>query len=122
MKIPLTIKPQKYYDTETGKPIGEEYWILDADGHEIACMDEEKDARRIAGAVNTTGDLDIEYIEKMEIRNEPSELRYTLQLCEEWFFDNHPLAVLPGTKGPVLVEIRNALTTGKAPSDPADAA
>jgi len=62
--MPLTVKPQKYYDADSGKPIGEEYWVLDADGQEVCCMDEEEEARRIVAAVNACEGIPTELLEQ----------------------------------------------------------
>jgi len=68
MKMPLTVKPQKYYDADSGKPIGEEYWVLDADGQEVCCMDEEEEARRIVAAVNACEGIDTETLEELVVQ------------------------------------------------------
>lgn len=179
MKIPLRIKETLYHDSETGKPVGSEYWVFDDAAEELFVINDNEDAaRRIVAAVNacegiTTEALefaaaenikldfvgraariteietsipkvnarllealkgvcnrlgwdndDLDYIEYIRTARaaideaeqyEPAEPTHpdnlcdVLRLCEQWFFNNHPLAVLPGTKMPVLVEIRNAL-------------
>ena len=178
MKIPLRIKETLYHDSETGKPVGSEYWVFDDAAEELFVINDDEDAaRRIVAAVNACEGIDTESLETIQTINignyfnlkrktvaeldrlrqknaellealkgvcdnmgwdddtldhieyvraaraaiaeaeqhEPAEpthpdnLRDVLGLCEQWFYNNHPLAVLPGTKMPVLVEIRNAL-------------
>ena len=45
---PWTVKEQLYYDNETGKPIGTDYWVLGKNGEELACCDSQEDAQLIA--------------------------------------------------------------------------
>ncbi len=196
MKIPLRIKETLYHDSETGKPVGSEYWVFDDAAEELFVINDDEDAaRRIVAAVNACEGITTETLEFAAAENikldfvgraariteietsvpkvnarllealktlsniaepifrkydegyeqhempagytspdslfiainaaraaideaeqyEPAEPTHpdnlcdVLRLCEQWFFNNHPLAVLPGTKMPVLVEIRNAL-------------
>lgn len=53
MKLPLRIKETLYYDSETGKPIGSEYWVFDDAAEELFVInDDEEAARRIVACVN----------------------------------------------------------------------
>ena len=60
---PLTIKEALYHDSETGKAIGTEYWVISAKGAEIACLDYEEDARRIGACVNACEGIETETLE-----------------------------------------------------------
>lgn len=61
---PLTIKEALYHDSETGKAIGTEYWVISANGAEIACLDYEADARRIAACVNACKGIPTKLLEQ----------------------------------------------------------
>lgn len=64
---PLTIKEALYHDSETGKAIGTEYWVISANGAEIACLDYEEDARRIVACVNACEGIETEDLEGAEL-------------------------------------------------------
>ena len=64
---PLTIKEALFHDSETGKAIGTEYWVISAKGAEIACLDYEEDARRIVACVNACEGIETEVLEALPL-------------------------------------------------------
>lgn len=71
MKLPLRIKETLYHDSETGKPIGSEYWIFDDGAEELFVInDDEEAARRIVACVNACEGLDLYFLENANIRSQ----------------------------------------------------
>ena len=70
MKIPLRIKETLYHDSETGKPVGSEYWVFDDAAEELFVINDDEDAaRRIVAAVNACEGIDTESLETIQTIN-----------------------------------------------------
>lgn len=86
MKLPLRIKETLYHDSETGKPVGTEYWVFDDAADELFVINDDEDAaRRICAAVNACEGIETKRLESGKLI---FELRERSKLFEEVFQRN----------------------------------